>query len=146
MASRRFQIDITAWNGPQLANRVERALINCRPVFDKQLKEDIQTPQFAWTGKITQRRNGNTAGSPRDIVDTGAFLRSQRAQTRGSNKGNEIVFSWGNSQVNYAGYILTGNDGDPSYKARDWIAKALEHQPFERVFAAEWAKLERRGL
>ena len=144
MASRRFEIDITAWNGPQLANRVERALINCRPVFDKQLKEEIQEPQFTWTGRLTKRKNGATVGSPRDIVDTGAFLRSQRAETRGSNKGNEIVFSWGNSQVNYAGYILDGTG--PNYPGRDWIAKALEHQPFERVFAAEWAKLERRGL
>ena len=144
MATRRFEVDITAWNGPQLANRVPTIMSRFRKVMDKQLKEDIQTPQFAWTGRLTKRRNGNTAGNPRDIVDTGAFLRSQRAETTSGGGKTEIKFSWGNSQVNYAGYILEGTG--PNYPGRDWIAKALEHQPFERVFAAEWAKLERRGL
>lgn len=144
MASRRFEFSLEQWNGPQLANRVERALVNCRPFLDKQLKEDIQKPQFTWTGRVTIRSGGEEVGSPRNIVDTGAFLASQRATTKASNQGAELTFTWGNAAVNYAGVILEGNG--PNYPARDWISKALENQPFERIFAREWTKLERRGL
>lgn len=144
MASRSYRFSLEQWNGPQLANRAPRILTTYRTAIDKQFKEEIAKPQFSWSGRLTQRRNGETVGSPRNIVDTGAFLRSQRASTKSSAAGTEITFTWGNAAVSYAGIILQGKG--PTYPARDWIQKAVDAQPFQSFFAREWAKLERRGL
>ena len=108
-------------------------------VLDKQLKEEIKTVQFAWTpGVKTYRRNGTTVDSPRDIVDTGAFLRSQR-RTRVNLA--TIRFTWGGSGgVTYAGYIYQGIQGK-AYPARDWIKPALDAQPITPFFIREWQRL-----
>jgi hypothetical protein len=146
MATRRYQFSLQQWNGPQLANRIPTIMARFRAVIDKQFKEDIQDVQFDWTGKATRRRNGEIAGNPRNIVDTGAFLRSQRADTTSQGGRTEIIFTWGNEAVDYAGIILQGRRNDPSYPARDWIAVALKKKPFEQFFATEWRRLERRSL
>jgi hypothetical protein len=92
----------------------------------------------------TYRKNGSIEGSPRDIVDTGAFLASQR-RTRLS--ATSIKFVWGGSGgVDYAGIILSGRPDTRAYPGRNWILPALKNRPMEAFFAAEWRKLEGRGL
>lgn len=134
---------LKGWQGKNIAARIPNLMADYRKILDRQLKEDIQTPQFSWTGRETKRRNGTTVGSPRDIVDTGAFLRSQRAETQSSIGSTTITFSWGNDGVNYAGYILRGTTA--AYPPRDWIRKALDKQPLDQFLLQNWRRYS-RGL
>jgi hypothetical protein len=132
---------LTGWNAPQLKLRVANVMTAYGKAMDQQLKEEIQLVQFPWPG-TTYRKNGTIEGSPRDIVDTGAFLRSQRRERLNATT---IKFTWGNSGVNYAGYILQGVPGK-NYPARDWIKPALDNLPLDRFFRAEWSRLAGRAL
>lgn len=132
---------LTGWNTNQLRQRVPVIMTNYGKVLGDQFKEEIQEPQFTWTGRETRRSNGQLVGSPRNIVDTGAFLRSQR---RDRPNPTTLLFTWGNDGVNYAGYILRGTG--PAYPPRDWIGRALDAAPFEQFFAAEWRRLSRKSL
>jgi len=137
----RASYKLTGWNAPQLKLRVANIMTAYGKAMDQQLKEEIQLVQFPWPG-TTYRKNGTIEGSPRDIVDTGAFLRSQR---RKRLNATTIKFTWGNSGVNYAGYILQGVPGK-NYPGRDWIKPALDNQPLDRFFRAEWSRLAGRSL
>lgn len=132
---------LTGWNAPQLKLRVANIMTAYGKAMDQQLKEEIQLVQFPWPG-VTYRRNGTIEGSPRDIVDTGAFLRSQRRERLDATT---IKFTWGNSGVTYAGYILQGVPGK-NYPARDWIKPALANLPLDRFFQAEWQRLAGQSL
>ena len=132
---------LTGWNAPQLKLRVANIMTAYGKAIDRQFKEEIQLVQFPWPG-TTYRRNGTIEGSPRDIVDTGAFLRSQR---RERINATTLQFTWGNSGVNYAGYILQGVPGK-NYPARDWIKPALTNLPLDGFFRAEWSRLAGRAL
>lgn len=132
---------LTGWNAPQLKLRVANIMTAYGKAIDQQFKEEIQLVQFPWPG-VTYRRNGTIEGSPRDIVDTGAFLRSQRRERLDATT---IKFTWGNSGVTYAGYILQGVPGK-NYPARDWIKPALTNLPLDRFFKAEWSRLATRSL
>ena len=132
---------LTGWNAPQLKLRVANIMTAYGKAIDQQFKEEIQLVQFPWPGD-TYRRNGTIEGSPRDIVDTGAFLASQR---RERIDATTIKFTWGNSGVTYAGYILQGVPGK-NYPARDWIKPALNNLPLDGFFSAEWARLSKRAL
>jgi hypothetical protein len=131
---------LTGWNANQLKTRVGTILTAYSQRLGDQFKEEIKSPQFPWPG-LTRRKNGTVVGSPRDIVDTGAFLASQRRERPDSST---ILFSWGNDGVNYAGKILRGTG--PTYPSRDWIRLALDKQPLEQFFAVEWRRLARRKL
>jgi hypothetical protein len=134
---------LRGWNGAKLMNRVAFIMTAYGKAMDQQLKEEIKLVQFHWPGK-TYRKNGSIEGSPRDIVDTGAFLASQR-RTRLS--ATSIKFVWGGSGgVDYAGIILSGRPDTRAYPGRNWILPALKNRPMEAFFAAEWRKLEGRGL
>ena len=136
------RLNVTNLQTEDLIRRVPKILTDYGSALDKQLKEEIKTERYSWPGE-TRRRNGSTAGSPRDIVDTGAFLRSQRRQRINLTT---IRFDWGGSGgVTYAGYIYQGIPGK-NYPARDWIKPALDALPIGPYFAREWARLSRGGL
>lgn len=103
-------------------------------------KEEIKATQFSWP-RPTKRRNGDTVTSPRDIVDTGAFIRSQ-IRKASDPMGLTLTYSWGGGRygVNYAGYILTGIPAK-NYPGRDWLRPALQKNPLDRFFAATWQRL-----
>lgn len=135
--------NLKKWNAPQLMIRVAAVMTAYGKAMDQQLKEEIKLVQFPWP-RITYRRNGTIEGSPRDIVDTGAFLGSQRRTTLSATS---IKFTWGGSGgVNYAGIILAGRPDTAAYPGRNWIELALNNLPMDRFFAAEWRKLEGRGI
>ena len=105
--------------------------------MDKQLKEEIKLVQFFWPG-TTFRRNGTVERSPRDIVDTGEFLRSQR---RTRPKATQIKVTGGGGNVNYAGIILAGRSDTAAYPGRNWILPALKNLPMDSFFARQWRRL-----
>jgi hypothetical protein len=120
--------------GETLPRRVATILTEYGKALDQQFKEQIKLVQFPWPG-VTYRRNGTIEGSPRDIVDTGAFLRSQ---VRTRLDATNLRFSWGNASVPYAGIIAQGKG--PSYPARDWIKPAFDNVPLEQFFAGAWVR------
>ncbi len=125
-----------------LIRRVPAIMTRYGSELDKELKDQIRTERYSWPGE-TRRRNGETVGSPRNIVDTGAFLRSQR---RRRVNLTTVRFEWGGSGgVTYAGYIYQGIPGK-NYPARDWIKPALDALPIGEFFAREWRRLERGNL
>lgn len=141
MVSVKASFKLTGWNATQLKLRVPAIMTAYGKALDKQFKEEIQLVQFSWP-VTTYRRNGTIEGSPRDIVDTGAFLRSQR---RTRLNATTLQFTWGNSGVTYAGYILRGVPGR-NYPPRDWIGRALNNLPLEPFFRDQWQALSGRQL
>jgi hypothetical protein len=133
---------ITSFNADDLIRRLPKILTDYGKILDARLKEEIRSVQYPWPG-VTVRRNGETVSSPRDIVDTGAFLRSQR---RRRISVTTIRFEWGGSGgVTYAGFIYQGLPAK-AYPARDWITPALKAEPIAPFFAREWARLAAAGL
>ena len=133
----RASFKLTGWNANQLKLRVPQILGTYQTVLDRQLKEEIQSPQFGWP-RETKRRNGATVTSPRDIVDLGGFLRSQRSDFNGRTT---ITFSW---DVPYANLILQGyitKRKGTLVPGRNWIKPALENAPLDAYFAEQWRKL-----
>ena len=131
------QFKLTGWRGQQMKLRVIEVMTAYGQEIDKQLKEEIKLVQFFWPG-TTYRKNGTIERSPRDIVDLGNFLRSQR---RTRPKATQIKFTWGGGSVNYAGIILAGRSDTAAYPGRNWILPALKNLPMDDFFAAQWRRL-----
>lgn len=132
---------LTGWNATQLKLRIPAIMTAYGKVLDQELKQSIQTVQFSWP-RETKRKNRSVVSSPRDIVDLGGFLRSQR---RDRPDATTLRFTW---NTPYAPLILTGYTTKKGtvVPGRDWIKPALEAQPLDRFFAAEWRKLAGRQL
>jgi hypothetical protein len=112
-----------------------------------QLKEEIQTVQFDWP-RATKRRNRSTVTSPRDVVDLGGFLRSQR---RDRPSATQLRFTWdarSDKGFPYAPLILTGytTRRGTIVPGRNWIKPALEAVPLDQFFAREWRRLASNRL
>ena len=143
---------LTGWNSTQLKLRVPAILTAYGKVLDQELKQSIKTVQFPldrdW-GRSTRRRNGQTIGpGKRDIVDLGGFLRSQR---RDRPDATTLRFTWeakSKGGFAYAPLILLGytTNRGTVVPGRNWIKPALEAQPLDRFFAAEWRKLANNSL
>jgi len=136
-------LKLTGWNANQLKLRVPQILTSYGKVLGDQLKEEIKTTQFTWP-RATKRRNGQTVTSPRDIVDLGGLLRSQR---RDRPSATELRFTWGaksKSGFTYAPLVLTGytTNRGTVVPGRNWIKPALEKQPLEQFFAEQWRRLD----
>lgn len=142
----RASFKLTGWNANQLKLRVPQILTSYGKVLGDQLKEEIKTPQFNWP-RATKRRNGQTVTSPRDIVDLGGLLRSQR---RDRPSATQLRFSWEPKSKDgfmYAGLILTGYTTSKGtlVPGRNWIKPALDKQPLDRFFAQQWRRLDGLG-
>lgn len=133
---------LTGWNGTQLKLRVPAILTKYGSALDQQLKQEIQTVQFPWP-RETRRKNKQLVSSPRDIVDLGGFLQSQR---RDRPSATELRFTWdakSSKGFSYVPLILTGYTTSKGtvVPERNWIKPALTNLPLEPFFAAEWKNL-----
>lgn len=172
MAEINVRLDLKGWNATQLSLRVPFIMTAYRDVMWEQLKEEIKTVQFKWTpGVITYRygrlrktkslskslkifqeqgfRTGVPVGSPRDIVDSGTFLNSQKVT---QPNPTTLRFTWDAASEDgfmYPALIFTGGSvGERStpIPGRDWIKPALDKHPFDRFFVTEWQKLSNSRL
>ena len=132
---------LTGWNSTQLKLRVPQILTKYGKVMDEQLKAEIRSPQFDWP-RETRRRNRQVVGSPRDIVDLGNLLRSQK---RDRPSATQLRFIWDApySPLVFNGYTTNRGTVVPG---RDWIKPALKAVPLEQFFAREWRRLAQGGL
>jgi len=131
------KVNISEWRGPQLVQRARFVFGKYCVEADQRLKASIATQQFEWPN-VTIRKNRSTATSPRDIIDTGAFVRSQE---RSMLNATTCLFTW---NVPYSSLILTGyvTKKGNQMPARDWISPAIRGEySMERFFEKEWRKL-----
>lgn len=99
---------------------------------EEDFKNEITTEKWRWPNN-TKRQNGQTAKSPRDIVDLGGLLRSQKREDFGQEK---TVFTWrgedrGGGDRAYAlevhdGYVSKGGSRMP---ARPFTDNAIMRLP-----------------
>lgn len=170
MAEIRARLELKGWNAQQLALRVPAIMERYGTVLDRQLKEEIKAIQWPWPretkryGKFNKAKTGRQAikvmaaqggktyriaGSPRDIVDSGDFLASQRREYNPSK--SELVFTWDAKSEDgfaYTGSILTGytTSRGTVVPGRNWIKPALDKHPLDAFFVRKWRKLDRGGL
>ena len=90
------------------------------PELDRQFTEEIQTVKWEWP-RQTERENGTTVNTPRDIVDTGDLMRSQQ-----NRKINNFTWRWV-WDVEYSSVVHNGAvfKGGGNYPARPWTKTAL---------------------
>ena len=62
-------------------NALRESFVATAEAFDQELDDAFLDERWPWPRR-TRRRNRTTVGSPRDIVDTGALLRSKNFQIR----------------------------------------------------------------
>lgn len=125
---------ITKWNGPRLQQHVRFVFGKYNTEVSKKFKDKIESEAFEWPN-VTIRKNGSVVTSPRNIVDTGAFIASQN---RESINATTTLFTWG---VPYSSLILTGytTRSGSQMPARDWITPVIKDEfrmqdYFERQF------------
>jgi len=88
--------------------------------FDQQITSD----QWDWKGPDgrTRRKNGTTVTEPRDIVDSGALLRSKQRNNINSST-TEFTWTADHAEGVHDGYVARGGGTNP---ARPWTEPTLE--------------------
>lgn len=116
------------FNSNELTSGVEKAFASYSQLLEKQFTTEITTKQFEWPTKSSRggynKKSRETVGSPRDIVDSGAFRQSLiKQQVPGGYR-----FSW---TVPYAAPILYGyrTKAGNVMPPRDFITPALTKLP-----------------
>lgn len=131
---------VTQWNADKLLRRVPLILTNYGIKVTPLLQESIKAEVYEWP-TTTRRKNGETVGSPRNIVDTGELLRSQSAP---KVQENRLTITWGAS---YSGEVLRGGFLVGTLRnayiapGRDWITPVLRAEEPMRFFVQEWRKI-----
>ena len=141
MTTLKTSFRLTGWNSTQLRLRIPAILTAYGKAVGDEFQEQIKLVQYPWPRR-TYRKNGTIEDSPRDIVDLGTFLRSQK---RDRIDATTLRFSW---NVPYASLIFNGyttNRGNVC-PPRNWIEPALKAQPLDQFFADQWRALARRSL
>jgi hypothetical protein len=91
--------------------------------IDMAMVEAISDERHRWPNQ-TLRQNGEIAGSPRDIVDTGGMLGSQYKNTI---MPGEVKFGWteDNPELNHNGGMSTYNGHRYYHTPRPWTQHAI---------------------
>jgi len=112
---KRFKIDRQA-----ILNAAAQAMADTVVAADDAFKGAIAQERYDWPN-LTQRRNGQVAGSPRNIVDLGNLLNSQAYQQVAPL---EYSFSWS------APYAAINHEGGQfkngrRFTARPWTTQGI---------------------
>lgn len=141
-------VRITRWRGDRILAKVPRILNEYGPRIGFQLQQEISKEQYEWRTKtkqggliVTDRKNGQSVTTPRDIVDTGTLLNSQ---TPAQVSGNRLRIVW---TAPYSRTVLEGQylvkrfNGTYIAPGRDWITPALKEEPLLPFLVERWQKL-----
>jgi hypothetical protein len=139
------KVRITQWNADALLELVPQVLEAYGEKVAPMLQEQIKAKEYEYPVP-TLRKVGVYSGrfvpkGKRDIVDTGALLKSQQAP---QVEDNTLRIRW---TADYAGEVLRGGylvgtvRVNYMAEARDWITPVLEAAPPEQFFAEEWRRL-----
>lgn len=108
---------ILNWNGGDIASRLTQAWTETNSKLGERMQNAARAKVYEWPRR-TVRSDGSVAGSPRDVVDTGAFVESYRL-TRVGVESFDHAFT-----VPYAATIIIGTRDTPP---RDVTAEPLTH-------------------
>lgn len=124
------------WN-PQalLQDRTDRALKLAADDLGAALRKQFTSPVWAWP-RQTLRRNGAVAGSPRDLVDTGALMNSQQKPERIKAGHYRIVWTEPYAAAVFLGAVFKKRRG--SLPARNVAYGALQTFNLAESFARHW--------
>jgi uncharacterized protein with gpF-like domain len=137
----RASYKFTGWNAKQLKLRIPAILTAYDKVIYPQFKEEMKAVNYEWP-RQTRRRNGQTVGSPRNIVDLGTLMNSQE---RIRDSATQLTYRW---NAPYAALVLTGytTSRGTVVPGRNWIKPALDAVPLDQFFAREWRRLASNRL
>lgn len=109
-----------------ITNSFDHTIDKFSNVLDEAMNDDL----YDWP-RETRRRNGEIAGSPRSIVDTGALIESKVIAR--SSSSNSVEFSW---DAPYASAVRNGCTlrNGTEMPERKWDEKALELCNVPEVF------------
>jgi len=128
----------TAILKPQFYRNLSLSLKKATEDFDAAFDAVISSSIFPWP-RITIRKYREPAGSPRDIVDSGAFRNSQSYSFPSPLLAR---FIW---DIEYAAIILYGatlrNGG--RIEARDWISETFEQVDAEDILGSACRRIFR---
>ena len=127
-----FSADVVI-NKDILRRKAIKALNEYSAKIGDEFQEQIEADDWAWTNKTTKRRNGQEAGNPRDIVDTGELRDSQRGPLIGYSRYSR-GFEW---TAEHAALVREGylTKSGTRVWGRDWVATALQAIPFSQFIA-----------
>lgn len=118
----------------KLNQGLKKAFTKTAEAYAGQLQEELDTPQWQWTGQKTERQNGSIVGSPRDANDTAELLDSQQPVVI-EEKGDSLVGTI-DYECDHAAVVYTGwTDAQEIYPGRPWDKAAQEHMNVPKHFA-----------
>jgi len=120
-------------------SRVNRAISKAFDVVvdaqEKAFNDAIVDEIWEWT-RPTDRSNGETVTSPRDIVDSGELLDSLEV----ARSANEAEFTWTVDYAIYVQYGVTLKNGTV-LPARDWVALGVAECDRAKIMQQQINKL-----
>lgn len=111
---------IDNWQGDALVLALELAFTEANERANELIKVETEDNKWDWP-RATIRSDGTIAGSPRDVIDTGAFLESIHYEYESLDEGEHQI------NVPYAQDVVLGIDDKP---ARNVFEKPI----YERLF------------
>lgn len=123
-------------NSQKLKGAVARAFDQTVDALSESFDDAITDDRYPWP-RETQRRNGETVSSPRDIVDTGELLES-KVISRSSTE-NAAEFEWTAPHAIHAHEGATLASGT-ELPARPWTEVGLELADPKKAFERELKK------
>jgi hypothetical protein len=89
---------------------------------DNDFDQQMASEKWRWNNNQTRRKNGQIAGNPRDIIDTGDLLQSkERTQVSSS----VVDFTWTDEVAELVHDGGTTKNGG-AYPARPWTEPTLD--------------------
>jgi hypothetical protein len=155
------KLRVTSWRAPELVARVSQVLEDFGPYVAFQAEQEIAKDQYDWplfrtngTKIVTERNNGESVTSPRNILDTGFLMNSATAPQVSIGSGSaslRIVWTAPYAyEVLKGGYVIGTRKGSYVAKERDWIAKTYAQlrpggeRPFLPFLVQRWNQLAAR--
>lgn len=92
-------------------------------------QQEFIASKWRWEGK-TRRKNGETVGSPRDIIDMGDLMQSQTREQQDENT-IDIVWTGRAGEEPYASFIHDGwtSKSNKRLPGRPWTDSTIEELP-----------------
>ena len=113
----------------KLDRAIAAALEETANELNESFHQSIIDPKWQWD-RVTVRRSGEVAGSPRNIVDLGTLRDSQDFKIT----DNKVLFTWNVPYSLHVQYGYTSKSGTV-FEGRDWIKDGLSNIDLGKVFA-----------
>jgi hypothetical protein len=120
---------INSFNIAAVNRAVDAAVDSVASVVDREMKSAIRAKVWNWP-RPTRRKSGRIVGSPRDIVDQGALLNSQRMIRQGKRV---LVYEWTAKHSLIVHFGLTTRKGTV-VPGRPWTRLGLAKSNVQGVF------------